>query len=265
MQVVERYPNGIFCWIDLATTDPEAAKAFYSGLFGWEGVDVPIPGGGVYTMLKIEGLNVAGLGTLDPGMQAQGVPPFWSSYIKHDDADAAMAKVAAAGGTVIMPVMDVMDEGRMAMFQDPAGAIAGVWQPKNHIGAQLVNMPNTLVWNELQARNTDAARSFYSQAFGWTSATDENNYTVFNLDGRMHAGMMAIDDSWGDVPSNWAVYIMVSDLTESLGKVRALGGNILVPATPAGAMGAFAVIQDPQGAVLTIMQFNGPVDSPPGY
>jgi uncharacterized protein len=265
MHVVTRYPDGIFCWVDLATPDPAGAKAFYCGLFGWEAEDQPTDMGTVYTMLKLDGKNVAGLGPQDPGMQAQGIPAFWTSYVKHDDVDAVAERATAAGGTLLFPPMDVMQEGRMTMIQDPAGATFGVWQPRNHIGAQLVNMANALVWNELQTRAGDAARAFYTRVFGWEDHVDANGYVTFGQDGRIHSGLIQMDDAWGDVPNNWAVYFMVADLAASVAQAQALGGGILVPPTRAGEMGQFAVVQDPQGGVFTIMQFDGPVDAPPGF
>jgi hypothetical protein len=263
MHVVTGYPDGIFCWVDLSTTDQEGAKAFYAGLFGWEAEDTPIPMGGVYTMLRIDGKNVAGLGALPPDMQAQGIPSHWMSYIKHDHVDAVVEQAAAAGGAVLFPPMDVMEEGRMTMIQDPTGATFGVWQPNHHTGAQLVNMPNTLVWNELQTRDSAAATAFYSAVFGWTYSTDANGYIVAAQNGRVHAGVMQMADWWGDVPPNWAVYFMSADIDATIARAQELGGGILVPRTDID-MGAFAVIRDPQGAVFTAMQFNGPTDPPPG-
>jgi predicted enzyme related to lactoylglutathione lyase len=264
MHVVTKYPDGLFSWVDLATTDVVGAKAFYAGLFGWDAVDMPIDMGGFYTTLQIDGKSVAGLGQMQPDMQAQGVPSFWTAYVNHSDVDAVAGRAQAAGGTLLFPPMDVMQEGRMTMIQDPTGALFGVWQPRNHIGAQLVNMPNTLVWTELQTRDTDAAIAFYSAVFGWTHSIDGNGYVMFAQDGRIQAGMMRIDDSWGPVPSNWAIYFMVEDVEAAVSKVRELGGSVMVPPTQAGEMGRFAVVQDPQGGVFTVMQFSGPTDPPPG-
>ncbi len=243
----------------------EAAKAFYSGLFGWDATDQFAGDENIYTMMTIEGKSVAGMGTMPPDMQAQGIPPIWTSYVKHDDVDAVVAKAEAAGGTVVMPAMDVMEEGRMAMIQDPGGAVVGVWQPKNHIGAQLVNMPGALVWNELQTHDLEGSKTFYNAVFGWENTMDESGYIMFSNDGRIQAGMMAIDPSWGEVPPNWSVYFMVEDVEASVAKAKELGGNVLVPPTAAGEMGRFSVLQDPQGGAFTVMQFSGPVDPPPGY
>lgn len=260
MHIVEKYPNGVFSWVDLATSDPEAAKAFYGGLFGWAFLDLPTDMGTIYSMAQIDGYNVAGLGPTMDG----NAPTVWTSYVNHSDADAAAARAAAAGGAVMMPPMDVMDSGRMAIIQDPTGAVFGIWQPQNHIGAQLVNMPNTLVWNELQTREPDAAKAFYGATFGWGDASDPNGYVMYSVDGRMQAGMIPMDETWGEVPPNWAVYFMVDDVDAAAAKIEELGGKVLVPSTQAGEMGRFAVGQDPQGGVFTVMSFSGPVDLPPG-
>ena len=265
MQVVSSYPNNMFFWVDLATTDPAAAKEFYGGLFGWEYEDRPTLMGFPYTIFQIEGYSVAGLCAMPQGMQEQNVPPTWTSYIKNDDVDAVAAKVAAAGGTIMMPPMDMMEAGRLTMIQDPAGAVFGVWQLKELTGAQLVNIPNALVWNELQTRDADGARKFYQSVFDWGHDADPTGYHLFKLGDRFQAGMLQIEESWGDMPPNWATYFMAENIEATAAKAQELGGTILVPATAAGAMGRFSVIQDPQGGVFTAMQFDGPVDPPPGY
>jgi predicted enzyme related to lactoylglutathione lyase len=264
MQVVKKYPDGVFNWVDLATTDPEGAKAFYGGLFGWEFEDVPTGGGPDYTMCRIEGNSVAGLSIMQPDMLEQGVPPFWSSYVKHDNADSIAAKITEAGGNLMMPPMDVMEEGRMLMATDPTGAPFGVWQPKNHIGAQLVNAPNTLFWNELQTNDVEAAKNFYSSVFDWTHETDKNGYVALAADGRVQAGLMAIQEEWGEVPPNWAIYFLVDDVETAVAKVHKLGGNVLNPPMDVGDMGRLSVVQDPQGGIFTIME-SSRVDPPPGY
>lgn len=265
MQVVSRYPDGVFSWVDLGTTDPEAGKAFYGSLFGWSFQDIPSDSGTIYSMAQLEGYNVAGLGPLDPGMQEQGIPPFWSCYVKHDDVDGIAARAAEAGGNIMFPPFDVMDAGRMTMIQDPTGAAFGVWQPGNHIGAQLVNVPNTLTWNELQTPALDAARAFYSAVFGWTYDVDENGYVAAKQDDRVQAGMMQMTEEMADVPPNWSVYFLVEDVAVAAAKIGELGGNTLVPPTPAGEVGKFCVAQDPQGAVFCIIEYAGPASPPPGY
>ncbi|MDX1416541.1 MAG: VOC family protein [Candidatus Promineifilaceae bacterium] len=265
MQVVKEYPNGVFSWVDLATTDVEGAKAFYGGLFGWEFVDIPTDQSAPYTMATLEGYNVAGMGPLPPDMQAQGIPPNWTSYIKHDNVDAVAEKITAAGGNLSLPPMDVMDSGRMLMATDPGGAVFGVWQPRTHIGAQLVNIPNTFTWNELQTRALDASKEFYTAALGWRYEADQNDYNVVFAGDRSQAGMMAIGEDWGDVPNNWTIYFLVDDIEAAVARIGDLGGTVMVPITSAGEVGRFAAFQDPQGAVTSIIEYKGEASPPPGY
>ena len=263
MHVVSGYPDGIFCWADLATTDQAAAKRFYSSLFGWSAVDVPISEGDVYSLMQIDGKRVAGIGPQPPDMQSQGIPSFWAVYVKHDDADAVAEKISAAGGTLMMPPMDVMEEGRMVMAQDPTGAAFGVWQPNRHTGAEVVNSPNSLVWTELYSPNLKAARQFYGDVFGWNFEDDGSGYVTAGLNGRRHAGMMTLTPEMGNMPPNWTAYFMVDDIKAATDKVKELGGNVLMPNVSAGEVGTFSVVQDPQGAVFHIIQLNGQPDTPP--
>lgn len=266
MDKVTGYPNGIFCWVDLATTDAEGARAFYSQLFGWEAGDTPLPGGGSYTTFRLDGLTVAGMGELMPEQQAAGVPANWSSYVKHDDADAVAERITAAGGAVIVPPMDVMEEGRFMMAQDPTGAVFGVWQPGRHTGAERVNARNALVWNELQIReeNVDSAVQFYNQVFGWSDVRRQEGYVGLAVDGRRQAGILPLDESRANIPSNWAVYFLVDDVADAVRRAEALGAEIHVPKTDLDERSSFAVIRDPQGAFFHVVHWPAEwIDPPP--
>ncbi len=266
MQIVSRYPDGVFSWVDLGTTDTKGAKAFYGGLFGWSFLDMPTDSGTIYSMAQIEGKMVAGLGPLmgDPS-SPEGTMPYWSAYVNHSDVDGVAERAGTAGGQVLMPPMDVMDSGRMTVIQDPTGAVVGSWQPAGHTGAQLVNVPNTLVWTELQTRDVEAAKAFYHAVFDWHYEVDANGYVSCNAGDRSQAGIMAIDETWGDVPPNWAVYFLVDDVDEAVSRAESLGGKAIVPPSPAGDIGRLAVLQDPQGAIFHIITFHGPAAPPPGY
>jgi len=265
MQVVKQYPDGVFSWVDLGTTDIGGAKSFYGGLFGWSFLDLPTDSGTVYSMAQIDGYDVVGMGPLDPGMQEQGIPPNWIAYVNHSDVDAVASRADQAGGNVLFPPFDVMNSGRMTMIQDPTGAVFGVWQPKEHIGAQLVNIPNTLTWNELQTHDLDTARQFYAAVFGWTYEVDANGYVVCKAGDRVQAGIMKIEEEMKDIPPNWTNYFLVSDIEASVAKVTELGGDVHVPPTSSGEIGKLAVIQDPQGAFFSLIEYAGPAAPPPGY
>src|SRR4051812_44061900 len=164
MPEVSEYAPGTPSWVDLASPDPDASARFYGGLFGWEATDPgPVEESGGYRMLQRDGRNVAGLGPT----QGEGQPAMWTTYVSTDDAEAVAAKVREAGGRVMMDPFDVLGAGRMAVFVDPAGAYISVWQPQDHHGADVVNEPGSLCWNELATRDIDQAKAFYGAAFGW--------------------------------------------------------------------------------------------------
>jgi predicted enzyme related to lactoylglutathione lyase len=229
--------------------------------------DEPLPGGGSYTTFRLDGLTVAGLGELMPEQLAAGVPANWSSYVKHDDADAIAERITAAGGAILMPPMDVMEQGRMLMAQDPIGAVFGVWQPGRHTGAQLVNAPNALVWNELQIRDqhVESAIRFYSQVFGWDEVRRQEGYVGLAVDGRRQAGILPLDESRANIPSNWTVYFLVDDVADAVRRAEALGADIHVPKTDLDEYSSFAVIRDPQGAFFNVVHWPPDwIDPPPG-
>lgn len=261
MTTMTAYTPGTFCWVDLSTTDAEAAKKFYTRLLGWTAVDMPVGPDMNYTMCQIDGKDVAAL--YQQGPAEQGIPPHWNSYISVANADEIAAKVKAAGGMVLMEPADVMEFGRMAMVQDPTGAVVGAWQPGTHIGARLVNQPGALSWNELGTTDAQKAGEFYTNVFGWKAQTQDMGngtlYTTFLNGGQMNiAGMMQMTEAWGDMPSHWGVYFTVADCDASAAKVTELGGQVLMPPTDIPAVGRFAVIQDPQGVVFNIIKLDNP-------
>jgi predicted enzyme related to lactoylglutathione lyase len=112
------YPPGTPSYADIGSPDPAATKAFYSALFGWSINELGADAGG-YAMAQIGG--DAGIGPAqNPG------PPYWTTYITVEDAEATAKQVEAAGGTVLAPPFDVLEAGRMAVFMDPNGAAFSV-------------------------------------------------------------------------------------------------------------------------------------------
>lgn len=256
---VDAYPHGTPSWIDLATPDPEASRAFYGALFGWDFEDSPTDRPGVpYTMCSLRGRATAGMMLLAPEMAAGGMPPCWTSYISVDDLEAAVAKVAPAGGTVLQPPMDVMDAGRMAVLSDPTGAVVALWEAKDHVGAEIVNEHAALCWNELMTSDVSAAIAFYGEVLGWTSETapmDGGDYTLFHRAGGDEsgiAGSMALPME--GMPSAWGVYFAVDDCEATVAQAAELGAQVVMPATQMDGVGTFAAMADPQGAFFSVMQ-----------
>ncbi|HEY8225435.1 MAG TPA: VOC family protein [Pyrinomonadaceae bacterium] len=261
MQEAVEYKPGTFCWVELGTSNGEAAKSFYTQLFGWDYVDNPMGPGMVYTMFKLNGKDVGASYELMPDQKTQGVPPNWASYVSVADADETVEKARAAGGTILKDAFDVSTFGRMAIIQDPTGAVFALWQPKDHKGAGLVNVPGSFTWNELMTTDTKKAGDFYSSVFGWR--LDKQNfgpieYTMLINGDRPNGGMLQITPDMGNIPSNWLVYFAVDDCDAKVQKATELGAKICKPADDIPGVGRFAILTDPQGAGFALIKLDNP-------
>ena len=256
------YANGIPSWADLATTDKDGARSFYGELFGWEFMDVPTGEPGMeYTMITKNGKTIAGMGELNEEQLSSGIPPHWTTYLAADDLDATLEKVTAAGGTVMVPAMDVMDMGRMAFIADPTGAALGLWQAGTHTGSELVNEHGTPTWNELMTSDPETAGKFYADVFGYkidTVPMEHGHYSLFmadgNLEGYYAAGMMQLPDDMAGAPSNWGLYFAVDDCDATVEAAKSAGATVLAEPFDIEGTGRMAVIQDLQGAVFMVMK-----------
>jgi predicted enzyme related to lactoylglutathione lyase len=247
-----QYTPGTFCWTDLTTTDQDAAKAFYSSLFGWEAEDMPVGEGVYYSMQRLDGKDVAAISPQPQMQRDAGVPPTWNSYVSVESADAAADRAKELGATVHAPPFDVMEAGRMAVIQDPQGAFFFVWQPNRHFGAALVNAPGAFSWNELASPDLDASKAFYSSLFGWSVEPFEGSpqpyLTIKNGDSN-NGGIRALDPP--GTPPHWLVYFAIDDIDEGLAKVQELGGTKLAGPIDIG-VAKIGIVQDPQGAVFAL-------------
>jgi predicted enzyme related to lactoylglutathione lyase len=248
-----QYPPGTFCWIDLATTDQAAAKSFYAELFGWEAEDLPVGDGASYSMMRLGGKDVAAIAEQPQQQRDAGVPPAWNSYVSVDDADAAAERAKELGGTVHAPPFDVMEVGRMAVLQDPHGAFFMVWQPRQHFGAALVNVPGALCWNELASPDLDASAAFYSDLFGWKTESFEGSERPYLVIQNEERGNGGIRPAMEGEPPNWSAYFAVEDVGAGAARVVELGGSKLMEPMDIG-VAKIAPVQDPQGAMFALYE-----------
>jgi uncharacterized protein len=241
-------------WVDLSSADPAGSRAFYSGLFGWDVQVSSDPQYGGYAMAQIDGQDVAGIG---PTM-APEAPTAWMIYLATADADAVARDVSEAGGRVVAPPFEVGGQGRMAVFQDPAGAFISVWQPLAMSGF-VTGLPNGFGWAELNARGIDADIPFYERVFGWSHRSQPMGegmppYIEFQLGGTSVAGGMEMNPMVpAGVPSYWMVYFRVADVDAMFQAALAAGAReMLAPQDFPG--GRLAILSDPQGAVFGVMK-----------
>ncbi len=247
-----QYTPGTFSWVDLNTTDQEGAKAFYGELLGWEADDRPVGDDAVYSMMSVDAKHVAAISAQPAAQRDAGVPPAWNNYVTVVDVDAAAQRAQELGAAVHAPPFDVMTAGRMSVIQDPQGAFFMLWQPRDNIGAALVNAPGAFSWNELASPDLDASASFYGQLFGWTFAPMENSpteYRVIMNGERSNGGLRPLAPP--GVPPHWLVYFVVDDIDAGVAKAVELGGSTLFGPDDIG-IAKIAVVQDPQGAVFAL-------------
>ncbi|MGK4582328.1 VOC family protein [Kitasatospora sp. HPMI-4] len=255
-EVTEKYAPGTPCWVDLMAPDQQAALDVYRDLFGWQG-EIGPPEFGGYAMCLLNGKPVCGIGPAmaPPGQPAP--PTVWTTYLSTDDADAAQAAITANGGTVMVPVMDVGTVGRMLIASDPTGAVFGVWQPLDFFGAQVVNEPGALTWNELHTGDPAKAKTFYKAVFGADiepmSMAEAGDYHVLKVGGRPVGGVANLANAPAGMPAHWLTYFAVDDTDSTVDALVKRNGNVLVPPfdMPAGRM---SVVADPQGAVFAVIK-----------
>ncbi len=249
--ITEPYAPGTPCWIDLMVPDQQAALDYYRDLFGWQG-EIGPPETGGYSVCTLNGHPVAGVMATQPG---NPTPPVWTTYLATADAAATEAAISASGGTVIAPAMDVMDLGRMLVFSDPTGAVAGAWQAGEFAGAKLVNEPGTLIWSELSTSDPDRAGAFYQAALNLTAAPMQGaeDYLAFSVDGRPVGGLQSLENHPAGTPSHWMTYFAVDDVDSTVAAHVRAGGDVLVPAFDMMA-GRMAALRDPQGAIFSVFK-----------
>jgi uncharacterized protein len=137
----DKAPQGTVSWVDMQAPDLEKARQFYGELLGWSFVGGNDPNTQFYTTAQVRGRNVAGIAKISTEAPS---PAAWTVYLATEDADDTARKIEAAGGRVLMPPMDVMEHGRMAVFTDPTSAVFGIWQAKQHRGAQVIDEPGAM-------------------------------------------------------------------------------------------------------------------------
>ncbi|WP_031067126.1 VOC family protein [Streptomyces sp. NRRL WC-3742] len=236
------------CWVELGTSDPAAAKAFYGELFGWRAVTDVRPEAGGYTQMH---LGEAPAAAITP-IYAPQQPVAWTVSFAVAEADATAASIEGAGGRLLMGPADVFDLGRFAVAADPSGAVFTLWQARAFPGAGVFNEPGSLGWVELLTREPESALAFYPKVFGWSVAPSEQ-YTQWGLAGQDFGGMLVMGENFPpQVPPHWLPYFSVADVDLTVGRATGLGADVLMPATDVPDGPRIAVLRDGQGAAFGV-------------
>jgi predicted enzyme related to lactoylglutathione lyase len=257
MANIDRHPAGSFCWIELHTSDQNAAKIFYSAIFGWTPHDSPMGPNDFYTEFKLQDREVAAACTLRPEHRDQGVPPHWAIYIAVDNADATAAKANELRGKILALPFDVMDFGRMAIIQDPSGAQFCIWQAHKNAGIRIAGVNGTLVWADLSTPDVQLAIDFYARLFGWQIAADPKDtsgYSHIKNGEHFIGGVPPSKYRQPGTPPHWLAYFLVDDVDATAAKAKGAGATLYIPPMTMEGVGRMSVIADPQGAVFSIFK-----------
>jgi len=253
MPHVEKHSPGSFNWIELATTDQKAAKEFYGPLLGWQAEDFPMGPDQTYTMFSLSGGAVAGCFAIHSG---QPMPPNWGLYVAVENADQTTARAAELGATVLRPPFDVFSFGRMAVIQDPTGAVFSVWEAKSHVGTGTVGENGTLCWADLNTADRLGAKAFYEALFGWSFVTGkdkpEDSYLHIKNGEAYIGGVLPDSHRHHNAPAHWLIYFLVADCDASTAKATELGARVYAPPMSIDNDVRFSVLADPQGAVFAL-------------
>jgi predicted enzyme related to lactoylglutathione lyase len=247
------WPDGTPCWVDLGASDIPKAISFYASQFGWD-IEQGGPEIGGYSMARLDGRHAAAVG---PVMGPPGTPSSWTTYFASADADAAATRIVNAGGQIVMGPMDVMDQGRLVVASDVTGATFGVWQGRDHTGAQIANVPGAFTWSEHMSRDFEGAKAFYAAVFGYEygdMSSDGFSYATLLINGQQVVGGIGAFPGGPDAGHRafWSVYFGASDTDQAVDTATANGGRLIRPAADSP-YGRMAIVADPEGAVFSLI------------
>ncbi|WP_019588017.1 VOC family protein [Deinococcus apachensis] len=256
MTVRTQQAAGTPSWYDLTTAKPEETRRFYSHLFGWTFEDQG-PDYGHYHMVRQYGHPVAGF--MEKGPETAQMPSVWTVYYSSDDAQADAERIRELGGQIMVEPMQVGPLGHMLVAADPTGAVFGLWQPLEFQGSELENEHGSMTWQEVNTRDAERARDFYTRLFGATSepmpGVEGLTYHTLKKGTQEVGGIMQMDEEhWpASIPPHWMPYFAVNEVQDAVRVAAENGGTVTVPPFDSP-YGTIAVLTDPDGAVFSVIQ-----------
>ena len=242
---------GSFLGSDLLTEDAVTAAAFYGEPPGWDVEKVRENSFAIHH----QGRLIASVSKIE-GADTEINESFWVVGISVADLDKAVNAASRLGGEIREPVTTVEGYGRFAVIADPQGAPVMLIEPGSKpIGG--TTGPGSWVWAELWTDDVDAAADFYAKVIGYRQFKVEQNgekYSVFKFGEEIRAGLVKIPAELENLEPGWAAYVGVENLTNTMARVRELGGRVIFASEDNPVRGAVALIADPAGAVLFVHQ-----------
>ena len=241
-------------WLELATEDPAAARAFYSSVLGWKpraASSSPV----AYTIFENGSGKVAGVFRhARPEGAATGAR--WLALFSVDDAQHAAQRVRERGGEVLVAPRRVDGRGTHAVFRDPDGAVFGVLATEDGDPPDTPVETGDVFWLDLFAPDPSKAAAFYAAIAGYAVDVGEvagRQRTLLSSRGIARAGVARLPR--GTERATWLPYILVDDVPATLERTRRAGGRVVMAPRADLLAGRLAVIADPQGGAIGILEW----------
>jgi predicted enzyme related to lactoylglutathione lyase len=245
---------GKFVWADLVTDDVAAARKFYGGLFGWTFQDL-----GGYTICANDERPLCGM--FQRSRPTNGdARPRWFGFISVPNVARAERAVKAAGGRVVAERRKMPGRGEQAVFADPEGALFGVVKSSAGDPEDFLADPGDWVWIQLMSRDAHKAAEFYQSVAGYevmeNTASNRLSDYVLARGGFARAVVRTIPAGNEQPRPTWLLFVRVKDIGESVAKAKELGGRVLVEPDPGRFDGKVAVVADPTGAAIGLLEWS---------
>ena len=259
------YQRGKLVWVDLFTADLPGARRFYGGLFGWTFAELG-DGRGTYTVAYQAGLPVGGLVPRKP-LQGEKRQARWVAYLSVADVEGAARKVVDEGGRVLMAPRRVPARGEMAVVADPDGAPFGLVNSSSGDPPDALPVEGDWIWALYQSPDAASAAAFYQDLGGYEVVPDERlaprPHFLLVTGGFARASLVEIPAERSGLRPDWLYFARVRSVAESLAKARELGGAVVMEPSPSVLDGRLAVITDPAGAPLGLMEWDAAAGEDP--
>ncbi|MFO1477334.1 MAG: VOC family protein [Verrucomicrobiota bacterium] len=246
---------GKFVWADLVTDDLAGAQKFYSGLFGWTFRDYD-----GYLVAANDERPLCGM-FQRPKPSDPAKKPRWIGYISVPSVGRVAQTVTNAGGRILASAQKLPNRGEQATFADPEGALFGVVRSSAGDPQDFLADPGDWIWIQLMSRDARKAAEFYRSVAGYdilenTNSARASDY-ILAAEGYARATVRGLPADAADIRPTWLLFVRVKSVPDSIARAKELGGKTLLEPRPELFGGKLAVVGDPSGAAVGIMEWSG--------
>ncbi len=246
----EDYRYHEFVWHELGTANMTRASQFYSDLFGWEISEVSRADRD-YRIITNNGKPIGGIIRIANGQKNQ-----WVGVLSVEDATAKMNDATTNGANALVGTTSIPGRGTMAIMKDGQGAVYGIMHSQSGDPPRSRN-ENEWLWMELWSDNVDESVQHYQHTFGYEITEREDDgkpYWVMTTDDVPAMGVTK--NPAENMTTQWIPYIKVSDPAAMAGRVRALGGDVILQPRDDIRNGTVAVVTDQDGAIFCLQKWD---------